>query len=113
MSLHGTVVRVGNIRPLVTKMAFSCQRCLEVQVISLPDGSTHDVFSIVADAWQGKYVMPTQCSSEGCRGKVFEPERTSPHTEVTMALKPTPSSTHLDHRQPDSQAARDHERRPA
>lgn len=32
VAIHGTVVRVGNVKPLVTKMAFSCNLCGEIQV---------------------------------------------------------------------------------
>lgn len=38
VALRGTVVRVSNIKPLCTKMAFLCAACGEVQSFSLPDG---------------------------------------------------------------------------
>jgi len=45
VSIQGTVVRVGNVKPLVTKMAFKCSLCHGTQVLALPDG---------------KYTLPTK-----------------------------------------------------
>jgi len=67
VAIHGTVVRVSNVKPLVTKMAFSCNLCGELQAIHLTDG---------------KYSVPTKCSSVDCRGRSFTPERSSPLTET-------------------------------
>ncbi|RMX34536.1 hypothetical protein pdam_00021143 [Pocillopora damicornis] len=53
VAIHGTVIRVSNVKPLVKKMAFSCNLCSQ-----------------------------TQCSSVDCRGKSFTPERSSPMTET-------------------------------
>lgn len=68
IALRGTVVRVSNIKPLCTKMAFLCAACGEVQSFSLSDG---------------KYNLPTKCPVPACRGKSFAPLRSSPLT-VTM-----------------------------
>ncbi|XP_011369431.1 DNA helicase MCM8 [Pteropus vampyrus] len=68
VALRGTVVRVSNIKPLCTKMAFLCAACGEVQSFSLPDG---------------KYNLPTKCPVPTCRGKSFTALRSSPLT-VTM-----------------------------
>lgn len=38
VALRGTVVRVSNIKPLCTKMAFRCASCGKVQSFPLPDG---------------------------------------------------------------------------
>jgi hypothetical protein len=38
VTVQGTVVRVSNIKPLVTTMAFKCLLCQEMQAIALPDG---------------------------------------------------------------------------
>uniref|UniRef100_A0A6I8PEL4 DNA helicase MCM8 n=1 Tax=Ornithorhynchus anatinus TaxID=9258 RepID=A0A6I8PEL4_ORNAN len=65
VALRGTVVRVGNIKPLCTKMAFLCAACGELQTISLPDG---------------KYCLPTKCPVPECRGKSFLAQRSSPLT---------------------------------
>ncbi|XP_070276040.1 DNA helicase MCM8 isoform X2 [Myotis yumanensis] len=68
VALRGTVVRVSNIKPLCTKMAFLCAACGEVQSLSLPDG---------------KYNLPTKCPVPTCRGKSFTALPSSPLT-VTM-----------------------------
>ncbi|KAM6164744.1 DNA helicase MCM8 isoform 3-T3 [Rhynchocyon petersi] len=68
VALRGTVVRVSNIKPLCTKMAFLCATCGEVQSLSLPDGKFH---------------LPTKCPEPACRGKSFTALRSSPLT-VTM-----------------------------
>ncbi|XP_059561579.1 DNA helicase MCM8 isoform X2 [Myotis daubentonii] len=68
VALRGTVVRVSNIKPLCTKMAFLCAACGEVQSLSLPDG---------------KYNVPTKCPVPTCRGKSFTALPSSPLT-VTM-----------------------------
>ncbi|XP_051000646.1 DNA helicase MCM8 isoform X1 [Acomys russatus] len=68
ISIRGTVVRVSNIKPLCTKMAFRCAACGEIQSFPLPDG---------------KYNLPTKCPVPACRGRSFAPLRSSPLT-VTM-----------------------------
>uniref|UniRef100_A0A2K5H908 DNA helicase MCM8 n=1 Tax=Colobus angolensis palliatus TaxID=336983 RepID=A0A2K5H908_COLAP len=68
IALRGTVVRVSNIKPLCTKMAFVCAACGEVQSFPLPDG---------------KYSLPTKCPVPACRGRSFTALRSSPLT-VTM-----------------------------
>uniref|UniRef100_A0A8C0D1H8 DNA helicase MCM8 n=1 Tax=Balaenoptera musculus TaxID=9771 RepID=A0A8C0D1H8_BALMU len=65
IALRGTVVRVSNIKPLCTKMAFLCAACGEIQSFSLPDG---------------KYNLPTKCPVPACRGKSFTALRSSPLT---------------------------------
>ncbi|KAH0513946.1 DNA helicase MCM8 [Microtus ochrogaster] len=65
ISVRGTVVRVGNIKPLCTKMAFRCAACGEIQSFPLPDG---------------KYNLPTKCPVPACRGKSFAPLCSSPLT---------------------------------
>lgn len=67
ISVKGTVVRVGNIKPFVQKMAFTCTRCEEMQVLTLPDG---------------KYYPPTRCTNEECRSKSFLPCRRSEETQT-------------------------------
>ncbi|XP_003953726.3 DNA helicase MCM8 isoform X2 [Pan troglodytes] len=68
IALRGTVVRVSNIKPLCTKMAFLCAACGEIQSFPLPDG---------------KYSLPTKCPVPVCRGRSFTALRSSPLT-VTM-----------------------------
>ncbi|XP_019371747.1 PREDICTED: DNA helicase MCM8 isoform X1 [Gavialis gangeticus] len=62
VALRGTVVRVSNIKPLCTKMAFICSTCLGVQSLSLPDG---------------KYTLPTKCPIPECHGRSFTADRSS------------------------------------
>ncbi|KAK2523224.1 DNA helicase MCM8 [Columba livia] len=65
IALRGTVVRVSNIKPLCTKLAFVCGTCGDVQSVPLPDG---------------KYTLPTKCVIPECRGRSFTPDRSSPLT---------------------------------
>ncbi|KAL5007806.1 hypothetical protein ScPMuIL_016612 [Solemya velum] len=65
--VKGTVVRVSNIKPLCTSMAFECNNCGGLQSITLPDG---------------KYITPTSCPEDDCRGKIFIPKRSSNLTET-------------------------------
>ncbi|KAF1507483.1 DNA helicase MCM8, partial [Megadyptes antipodes antipodes] len=65
IALRGTVVRVSNIKPLCTKLAFVCGTCGDVQSVPLPDG---------------KYTLPTKCLVPECRGQSFTADRGSPLT---------------------------------
>ncbi|KAL8173025.1 UNVERIFIED_CONTAM: DNA replication licensing factor mcm8 [Gekko kuhli] len=65
IAVRGTVVRVSNIKPFCTKMAFICSACGNVQSVSLPDG---------------KYTPPTKCPLPECHGRSFTAERSSPYT---------------------------------
>ena len=38
VAIRGTVVRVSNIRPICTKLAFTCNNCGDTQSLHLPDG---------------------------------------------------------------------------
>ncbi|XP_025104122.1 DNA helicase MCM8-like [Pomacea canaliculata] len=67
VSVRGTVVRVSNIKPMCTTMAFECVGCHTEQTQILPDG---------------KYIVPTKCPGENCRGRTFLPKRTSDLTET-------------------------------
>ena len=67
VAVNGTVVRVSNVKPLVTKLAFECAVCAEVQVLTLQDG---------------KYRVPTRCLSDECRSRTFSPLRGSRLTET-------------------------------
>ncbi|XP_030855456.1 DNA helicase MCM8 [Strongylocentrotus purpuratus] len=67
VSVKGTVVRVSNIRPLCTKMAFQCNTCGDIQIVHLPNG---------------KYILPTKCLAPECRGRSFVPKQKSPLTET-------------------------------
>ncbi|KAM7117450.1 DNA helicase MCM8 isoform 3-T3 [Ciconia maguari] len=65
IALRGTVVRVSNIKPLCTKLAFLCGTCGDVQSVPLPDG---------------KYTLPAKCLVPECRGRSFTADRSSPLT---------------------------------
>ncbi|XP_076834434.1 DNA helicase MCM8 [Brachyhypopomus gauderio] len=65
VAVRGTVVRVSNIKPLCSKMAFVCNSCGDVQSLTLPDG---------------KYTIPSKCLQRECRGRSFTPDRSSPLT---------------------------------
>ncbi|AWP14594.1 putative DNA helicase MCM8 [Scophthalmus maximus] len=65
--VRGTVVRVGNIRPICTRMAFRCQGCSHT--LSLP-------------LQHGKYSTPTKCIQPDCRSRSFLPSRSSPLTHT-------------------------------
>ncbi|CAJ1066760.1 DNA helicase MCM8%2C partial [Xyrichtys novacula] len=65
--VRGTVVRVSNIRPLCTRMAFKCVGCSNI--LSLP-------------LQHGKYATPTKCIQPECRTRTFLPCRSSPLTQT-------------------------------
>ncbi|XP_016139524.1 DNA helicase MCM8 [Sinocyclocheilus grahami] len=65
VAIRGTVVRVSNIKPLCSKLAFVCNSCGDTQSVMLPDG---------------KYAIPTKCLQTECRGRSFTPNRSSPLT---------------------------------
>ncbi|MCI4382531.1 hypothetical protein PGIGA_G00015970 [Pangasianodon gigas] len=65
VAIRGTVVRVSNIKPLCSKMAFICNMCGDTQSLALTDG---------------KYTVPTKCLKRECRGRSFTPNRSSPLT---------------------------------
>ncbi|XP_063933118.1 DNA helicase MCM8-like [Zophobas morio] len=62
ISLKGTVVRIGSVRPLVQKMAFLCTSCETTQVLTLSEG---------------KYDVPRRCRGYQCRSRNFTPLHTS------------------------------------
>lgn len=66
VSVSGTVVRVSNIRPIITEMSFFCSKCDARQTLHLPDG---------------KYMLPSRCRAPGCRSTHFQPDF---HGAVTM-----------------------------
>lgn len=65
--VRGTVVRVSNIRPLCTRMAFKCLCCSHAQSLPLQHGS---------------YATPTKCAQPNCRSRTFVPCRSSPLTQT-------------------------------
>ncbi|XP_076016578.1 DNA helicase MCM8 [Genypterus blacodes] len=67
VSVKGTVVRVSNIRPHCTHMAFRCLGCSHTHSLPLQ---------------HGKYAVPTKCVRPECRSRSFTPNRTSPLTHT-------------------------------
>eukprot|EP00124_Ichthyophonus_hoferi_P000656 Ihof_evm3s26 gene=Ihof_evmTU3s26 len=65
VAVQGTVVRVSNIRPMVTQMAFSCNMCGTGEIVRFIDG---------------KYDVPRRCVGDQCKGKTFIPDRLSADT---------------------------------
>ncbi|KAF9432817.1 DNA replication licensing factor mcm8 [Entomortierella beljakovae] len=57
--MQGTVVRTSGVKPLATKLSFTCNSCQEVQTLDLPDA---------------KYMVPTKCTQYGCKSRQFTPQ---------------------------------------
>ncbi|KAF8975489.1 DNA replication licensing factor mcm8 [Entomortierella lignicola] len=58
--MQGTVVRTSGVKPLATKLSFTCNTCQAVQTLDLPDA---------------KFVQPSRCLEVGCKGRQFTPQR--------------------------------------
>ncbi|CAI5514549.1 unnamed protein product [Closterium sp. Naga37s-1] len=56
VTVCGTVVRVGPLRPLVVAMDFTCTRCGAITSLSFPDG---------------RFTQPTACGHDNCRNRTF------------------------------------------
>ncbi|CAI5467031.1 unnamed protein product [Closterium sp. Yama58-4] len=56
VTVCGTVVRVGPLRPLVVAMDFTCTRCGAVTSLSFPDG---------------RFTQPAACGHDNCRNRTF------------------------------------------
>ncbi|KAL1193894.1 putative DNA helicase MCM8 [Cardamine amara subsp. amara] len=65
VTVHGTVVKVSTVKPLVTQMAFDCAKCKT---------------SITREFTDGKFSPPLKCDSHGCKSKMFTPIRSSAQT---------------------------------
>uniref|UniRef100_A0A668AWY9 DNA helicase MCM8 n=1 Tax=Myripristis murdjan TaxID=586833 RepID=A0A668AWY9_9TELE len=63
--VRGTVVRVSNIKPLCTRLAFRCLGCSHIHSLPLS---------------HGKFATPTKCVQPECRSRSFTPIRSSPLT---------------------------------
>ncbi|KAK2959519.1 putative DNA helicase MCM8 [Blattamonas nauphoetae] len=60
VSIKGTIVRVGPIRPLVNECSFECNRCGSKQTMRFPEG---------------RFATPDKCCTSGCRSRAFTPNR--------------------------------------
>ncbi|XP_071552427.1 DNA helicase MCM8-like [Panulirus ornatus] len=60
LSVKGTVVRVSSIKPLCTRLAFTCIGCGSVQGLNQTEG---------------RYTMPMSCCIQNCRSRSFVPDR--------------------------------------
>ncbi|KAM6956402.1 DNA helicase MCM8 [Aplochiton taeniatus] len=65
--VRGTVVRVSNIRPVCTQLAFTCSACSHTHTLSL---------------LLGRYRTPAKCVQPECRSRSFVPNRSSPFTQT-------------------------------
>ncbi|CAH2054347.1 unnamed protein product, partial [Thlaspi arvense] len=65
VTVHGTVVKVSTVKPLVTQMAFDCEKCKT---------------SIIREFTDGKFSPPQKCDSHGCKSRMFTPVRSSAQT---------------------------------
>ncbi|KAI8915900.1 DNA replication licensing factor MCM8 [Gorgonomyces haynaldii] len=64
VTIQGTVVRVSQVKPLISKLAFTCQKCQAEQTLVLAEG---------------KIKMPERCG-RGCKSKQFLPQLNSQST---------------------------------
>eukprot|EP01132_Coremiostelium_polycephalum_P006645 gene6645-8222_t len=65
VSIKGTIIRVGYVKPLVTNMTFNCAKCNEPQQKRFVEG---------------RVVFPSQCLKRSCNSKLFEPDYTTATT---------------------------------
>ncbi|VVA97025.1 unnamed protein product [Arabis nemorensis] len=65
VTVHGTVVKVSTVKPLVTQMTFDCAKCKN---------------SITQEFTDGKFSPPQKCGSHGCKSRIFTPIRSSAQT---------------------------------
>jgi len=68
VTVSGTLVKVSNVKPVCTTMAFRCIQCTKVQALLLIDC---------------RYMTPEKCTNKSCRCTKFEPLREHPLTEIT------------------------------
>lgn len=62
VSVRGTVVKAGTVRPLVVRMNFECSKCKSEILRIFPEG---------------KFSPPLVCTLHGCKSKTFTPIRAS------------------------------------
>ncbi|KAG0465126.1 hypothetical protein HPP92_019290 [Vanilla planifolia] len=65
VSVHGSVVKVSTVKPLVTEMDFLCAKCGTTITRAFPDG---------------KFSPPLGCTIYGCKSRTFTPYKCSAKT---------------------------------
>jgi DNA replicative helicase MCM subunit Mcm2 (Cdc46/Mcm family) len=65
ISIRGTVVRVGPLKPQATQLDFQCAICLASTYVGVP------VSGDVSAQATGAYTVPDKCTTIGCRSKTF------------------------------------------
>ncbi|KAJ2646941.1 DNA replication licensing factor mcm8 [Coemansia sp. RSA 1250] len=60
VTVRGTVVRTSPIKPLLVQAQYSCVRCGVSQIIKIVEG---------------KHEMPAKCTTQGCKSRMFDIER--------------------------------------
>jgi DNA replicative helicase MCM subunit Mcm2 (Cdc46/Mcm family) len=65
VSVHGTVVKMSIVKPLVVQMNFTCTKCRSTVTCHFPDG---------------KYSPPSSCILPSCKSKTFIPVRCEAQT---------------------------------
>ncbi|ESQ49106.1 hypothetical protein EUTSA_v10020112mg [Eutrema salsugineum] len=82
VTVHGTVVKVSTVKPLVTQMAFDCAKCKT---------------SIIREFTDGKFSPPQNCDSHGCKSKTFTPVRSSAQTIDFQKIRVQELQKAVDH----------------
>ncbi len=62
VSVKGVVLRTSPIKLLITGITFQCLECKALMVRRFPDGI---------------FVQPTMCDNDGCKSKIFIPDKTT------------------------------------
>ncbi|XP_039837931.1 probable DNA helicase MCM8 isoform X6 [Panicum virgatum] len=62
VTVHGTVVKVSTVKPLVLQLKFKCMKC------------TEEIKRLFCD---GKFSPPMSCDTPGCKSRTFTPDRSS------------------------------------
>ncbi|KAG0463731.1 hypothetical protein HPP92_019800 [Vanilla planifolia] len=73
VSVHGSVVKVSTVKPLVTEMDFLCAKCGTTITRAFPDG---------------KFSPPLGCTIYGCKSRTFTPYKCSAKTIDFQKIRP-------------------------
>eukprot|EP01117_Protostelium_nocturnum_P012324 TRINITY_DN4538_c0_g1_i1.p1 TRINITY_DN4538_c0_g1~~TRINITY_DN4538_c0_g1_i1.p1 ORF type:complete len:594 (+),score=185.27 TRINITY_DN4538_c0_g1_i1:244-1782(+) len=82
ISVRGTVVRVGNVKPLVIELSFTCSKCSSSIPVKFKDG---------------KYKLPEKCDTQGCKSKTFTPDF---NTAITIDSQRIKLQEQMDRKEP-------------